>query len=138
MKRLFWVQLHYSDQCIDVNKTIIDKPIIREWNKVHQYAVQDHLIIASETNPIGKDVYEGLKAKIYQGEDDPYMWNDGLNHYIAQGGFIYEDPKDNGELQILVDEAKRRIQLNIIEHYHTLVENLRHQLDKCIEKIRVK
>lgn len=134
MKRIFWVQVFFSELCIDVQKTVIDQPIIREWDEVRQYVVQDHLFCHCPHGPIARNVYEGLRGDIFQGRDD-YSWNDELDHYIAQGGFIYEDPGDDGKMQILVSEAKRRYQLNASAHYKVMVAELRRKLDQCLEKV---
>ena len=137
MKRIFWVQVFFSELCTDVQKTVIDRPVIREWEKVQQYAVQDRIICHCQHNPIARNVYEGLNGDIFQGKDDQ-DWDDSLNHYIAQGGFIYEDPGDDGEMQILVYEAKRRYQLNAAALYKAMVADLQRKLDQGLLKVALK
>lgn len=135
MKRIFWVEVFFSECCIDVQKKVIDLPIIREWTKVRQYAVQDHIFCHSPHGPIARNVHEALKGEIFQGPVNQY---DDEYHYIAQGGFIYEDPGDDGEMQILVSEAKRRYQLNATAHYKAVVADLHRKLDQCLEKVALK
>lgn len=137
MKRIFWVQVFFSELCTDVQKTIIDGPLYREWPKERQYATRDQIICHCQHNPIARNVYEGLKGDIFQGKDDQ-VWDDDLDHYIAQGGFIYEDPGDNGEMQILVYEAKRRYQLNAAALYKAMVADLQRKLDLGLIKVAIK
>ena len=136
MKRIFWVEVSFSERCIDVQKMVIDRPIIREWASARQYAVQDHIFCHSPHSPIALNVHEGLKGEIFQGPDNQY--DDDLCHYIAQGGFIYEDPGNDGEMQLLVSEAKRRYQLNASEQYKFMVADLYGKLDQCLEKVALK
>lgn len=138
MKRIFWVQVFFSELCTDVQKNVIDEPLYREWPKERQYAIRDRIICHCQHNPIARNVYEGLKGDIFQGRDAYQDWDDDLDHYIAQGGFIYEDPGDDGEMQILVSEAKRRYQLNASAHYKAMVADLRRKLDQCLLKVALK
>lgn len=138
MKRIFWVEVFFSELCTDVQKNIIDEPLYREWPRERQYATRDHIICHCQHNPIAQNVYEGLKGEIFQGRDEYRVWDDDLYHYIAQGGFIYEDPGENGEMQILVSEAKRRYQLNASAHYKVMIADLRQKLDRCLEKVALK
>lgn len=78
---------------------------------------------------------EALRGKVNYEFWPAYEQNDDdMESYGA--AFIYNVPNEkDGETQILISEAKRRIHMESIKEYMKCIESLRSSIDKCVKKV---
>ena len=138
MQRMFFYKITFAvkdatDMSVEQWDREFTGAVQKGPNEVAFFSGRDCIFYSDKFFKVGT-LNDALATKFinYRYEQD-YEGTDDWESYGA--AFIYDVPDEkDGQAQILISEAKRRIHLESIKEYLKRIQSLRNELDKCVEK----